>query len=92
MPLRLAGDQAKLVARKVTLDTGEVPFWEALDQLCAKAGLVGNIIEKNSLELPPADMNLIRERNFLLDAPGRGSPGPAPAGRAGSSFRSGPGR
>ena len=26
--------------RKVTLDTGEVSFWEALDRLCEKAGLV----------------------------------------------------
>jgi outer membrane protein assembly factor BamB len=25
--------------RKVTLDTGSVPFWEALDRFCAKAGL-----------------------------------------------------
>jgi hypothetical protein len=26
--------------RKITLNTGEVPFWQALDQLCEKAGLV----------------------------------------------------
>jgi hypothetical protein len=26
--------------RKITLDTGEVPFWEAFDQFCSKAGLV----------------------------------------------------
>jgi hypothetical protein len=26
--------------RKVTLDTGETTFWDALDQLCAKAGLL----------------------------------------------------
>ena len=42
----------------------------------AKVGLIGNIIEKNSLELPGVEMNPLRERNFLLDAPGRGaSPG-----------------
>jgi hypothetical protein len=35
----------------------------------AKPGLMGNVIEKNSLELPAdTDMALIRERNFLLDA------------------------
>ena len=45
MPLQLAGDQAKLLTRKVTLDTGEVPFWEALDQLCAKAGLAEKLPE-----------------------------------------------
>ena len=40
----------------------------------AKAGLIGNYVEKNSLELPGDDMNLIRERNFLMDAPTRGAP------------------
>jgi hypothetical protein len=30
----------RLASRKVTLDTGEVTFWEALDQLCQKANLV----------------------------------------------------
>jgi len=44
----------------------------------AKAALVGNIFEKNSLELPGADTNLIRERNFFLDAPARSTP---PRGR-----------
>jgi len=44
----------------------------------AKPALVGNIVEKNALELPGDDMNLVRERNFLLDAPGRGAP---PRGR-----------
>jgi hypothetical protein len=30
----------KLADRKVTLDSGDVPFWEAFDQFCDKAGLV----------------------------------------------------
>jgi hypothetical protein len=30
----------KLAQRKVTLDTGDVTFWEALEALCQKAGLV----------------------------------------------------
>src|SRR5262245_47864735 len=38
--IELAGDRAKLNDRKVTLDTGPVPFWEAFDQFCRKAGLV----------------------------------------------------
>jgi hypothetical protein len=38
-PLHL-GTRASLVGRTVTLDTGEVSFWEALDQLCRKAGLL----------------------------------------------------
>jgi hypothetical protein len=39
-PIQVGGDKAKLAARKVTLDTGEVSFWEAFDKLCQKAGLV----------------------------------------------------
>src|SRR5262249_6200842 len=38
--VELAGDQSRLAGRKVTLDTGMVPFWDALDQFCAKASLV----------------------------------------------------
>jgi hypothetical protein len=38
-PIRIGGDPAKLKERKITLDTGEVPFWQAFDQLCLKAGL-----------------------------------------------------
>ena len=38
--IHIQGDQAALAKRKVTLDTGDTTFWEALDQLCAKAGLV----------------------------------------------------
>ena len=64
MPLQLAGDQTKLVTRKVTLDTGEVPFWEALDQLCAKAGLV---------EKPPAApaQGGVRGRSIVFMGGGR---------------------
>src|SRR5206468_1759599 len=38
--ITLNDPEDKLKDRKITLDTGEVPFWEALDQFCAKAGLV----------------------------------------------------
>jgi RNA polymerase sigma factor (sigma-70 family) len=37
--LTLSDPQGKLKGRKVTLDTGEVTFWQALDQFCRKAGL-----------------------------------------------------
>jgi hypothetical protein len=33
------GDSAPLTKRTITLDTGEVTFWEALDQLCDKGKL-----------------------------------------------------
>jgi hypothetical protein len=38
--VELLGDRAALAGRKITLDTGETSFWEALDRLCEKAGLV----------------------------------------------------
>jgi hypothetical protein len=38
--IQFQGDQTKLANRKITLDTGEVPFWQAIDQFCEKAGLV----------------------------------------------------
>jgi outer membrane protein assembly factor BamB len=37
--LKLHPDRVKADDRKITLDTGLVTFWEALDQFCAKAGL-----------------------------------------------------
>ncbi|MCE9534304.1 MAG: hypothetical protein K8T89_24760, partial [Planctomycetes bacterium] len=36
----LGGDKTKLADRKVTFETGKVPFWMALDMLCEKANLV----------------------------------------------------
>jgi hypothetical protein len=39
-PLQVMGDKTKVAAKLVTLDTGSVPFWKALDALGAEAGLV----------------------------------------------------
>jgi hypothetical protein len=39
-PLQVMGDKTKLAAKLITLDTGAVPFWKALDALGAEAGLV----------------------------------------------------
>lgn len=36
-------DRDRLVERRVTLDTGELPCWEALAVLCRKAGLVERV-------------------------------------------------
>lgn len=38
--IRLLDPENKLKDRKITLDTGEVPFWEALDRFTQKAELV----------------------------------------------------
>jgi len=42
-PLELIGHAAKLADKRITLDTGTVPYWQALDQLCEQAGLVERI-------------------------------------------------
>jgi hypothetical protein len=46
--IQIEGDQTKLANRKIMLDTGEVTFWQAIDQLCQKAGLV----ERGSTDIP----------------------------------------
>lgn len=39
-PLQFEGDRVRVATRKVNLDTGDVTFWEALDQFCRAAGLM----------------------------------------------------
>jgi hypothetical protein len=39
-PIVLSDPQNHLTDRRITLDTGEKTFWQALDQFCAAAGLV----------------------------------------------------
>lgn len=38
--IQVSGDRAKVVDKRITLDTGDVTFWEAFDKLCTQAGLV----------------------------------------------------
>ncbi|MFL5241502.1 MAG: HEAT repeat domain-containing protein [Gemmataceae bacterium] len=40
--LNLGGDAQKNEKRLLTLDTGDVTFWEAMDLFCQKAGLIEN--------------------------------------------------
>jgi hypothetical protein len=42
----------KLTKRTVTLDTGKVSFWEALDMLCQKAGLVESTLQVGGIGFP----------------------------------------
>ncbi len=56
------GDIAKIAQRKITLETGRVPFWVALDMFCEKAELV---------EAPlPADLRLRRGAIEIQPLPG----------------------
>jgi len=38
--ITLQGDINEFASRKITLETGKIPFWHALDMLCEKADLV----------------------------------------------------
>jgi hypothetical protein len=69
-PIHVGGDKAKLAQRKVALDTGEVSFWEAFDQLCLKAGLVE----------AGHDANLMPGALQVID----GTPKPTPTAYAGA--------
>jgi hypothetical protein len=51
--VRVDGDRTLLTGKTVTLDTGLVPFWEAIDRLGEKAGLA----EKSTIASIPGDPN-----------------------------------
>jgi hypothetical protein len=50
LEVRLDGDPARVAGRKVTLDTGEVPFWDAFALFCRQAGL--GEVEPSSVNPP----------------------------------------
>lgn len=55
----VAGDKTRMSDRRVSLETGRVPFWKALDMLCVKAGLVeadANTPLPPSVDLPVAPL------------------------------------
>lgn len=62
----LGGDAKKYADRKVTLEIKDLPFWQALDEFCAKTGLV----EAGSVEMPlqpNLQPGVIRRRPVQLD-------------------------
>ncbi len=64
-PIQFEGDRVRLGTRKITLDTGDVTFWEALDQFCRTAGLMEQRRPGPASSNPPA-MNQ-RERLALAE-------------------------
>jgi len=55
-PINVMDPQGKLKDRKITLDTGEVTFWQAFDQFCAHANLV-EASANDMLQLQPGLIN-----------------------------------
>jgi len=62
--VRIDGDRNGLSGKRITLDTGEVTFWEALDRLNEKAGLA----EKVTIASQPTDPNGTLTRSMYIDA------------------------
>jgi hypothetical protein len=48
-PIQLVGNLGNVAGRKITLDTGDTTFWDALRQLSAEAGLVETTAAVNTL-------------------------------------------
>lgn len=72
-PIQIDGDKAKLAQRKLTLDTGDISFWEAFDQLCQKGSLVEaggdgkvvgslHVVDGTPVPLPTAYAGAVRVR------------------------------
>jgi hypothetical protein len=79
--VQIEGDQTKLGGRKITLDTGEVPFWQAVDQFCQKAGLVERgstaLSDNTNPEMDEMRMQRMRMRMWMVEQQGAGmSPRP----------------
>jgi hypothetical protein len=68
--VRVDGDRTLLTGKKVTIDTGEVTFWQALDRLGDAAGL----IEKITLASIPGDPNATKGVSNYYPLPGGGAP------------------
>ena len=65
--------------RKITLDTGEVSFWEALDKFCDAAGLVESI----TLPQPPA--STLPPNRPVVPVPPQGGAGGGPPVKVGTA-------
>jgi hypothetical protein len=77
--------KAKLAQRRVTLDTGEVTFWEAFDALCLKAGLVETAWQNPAprtwdLERPVVQPAVIKKLLVPARLPAKLLPPPKPKG------------
>lgn len=73
--IQIQGDRNALASRRITLDTGETTFWEALDQLCQKGGLVES--NQQPAPMPPSIRSQPRPAPILpVKPPARPVPPP----------------
>jgi hypothetical protein len=76
---------SKLGDRKITLDTGDVTFWEAFDKFCDAAGVqqvtqqdMMRIMMKDMMEKQQQQMEIMRQRKPAQAAPKEAPQAPAP--------------
>jgi hypothetical protein len=62
----LIGSESEFASRKVTLDTGDAPFWQALDQFCDQAGLK-EIEAREQKPTPEPLPAAVSEQVFLIN-------------------------
>jgi hypothetical protein len=67
-PVQLSGDVGKLADRTVTLETEELPYWEALERLCRAAGLREATPAPEAPRPQPPDSRMRVRRTMLLNS------------------------
>jgi hypothetical protein len=61
--LVLQGDKTKFADHKITLDTGELSFWDALDRFCQETGL----LEKATTHKPRNNGNAVVQQVIIIN-------------------------
>jgi hypothetical protein len=61
-PVQVQGDLGKLAQRRITLETEDLPFWEAFDRFCRRAGLV----ERGLVPLPRTPVQASADQALAL--------------------------
>jgi hypothetical protein len=61
--MSIEGDLTKLNDRKVTIETPELSFWEALDQFCVKSELTPRSNPRQGIAMPPSGRRAGRQEN-----------------------------
>lgn len=76
-PIQLQGDLTQVNGKKLNLDTGEITFWQAFDQVCELAGLVQ--INTPQYDVDPGRPRPIRPNPVRPPIRIRPLPAPVPA-------------
>jgi hypothetical protein len=64
--IQLDGDKTKLASKRITLDTGEVSFWDALTKFCDQAGLVEKTPDHGNMDAVTRRQQLLLQRRVIM--------------------------